>query len=206
MSTAAAGAHRAAGGEAIRQRALHQLHGDGRHAVDLGGAEDEHAVLVIDRRGQPALALEALAFALVAEALLEHLQRDPAPALDLLGLVDHAHAAAPEHAADAVAAEGGVRRAAERPAAAADPLAPGDAVVVRSAAAALFEEAAGLRRLVIAQQLRDVVGQPRIAGPQGLERRRPFRGVAAEHPIQLARRRVPPFCVPCRSSSGLLLG
>ena len=125
---------RTVGGEAIRQRALHQLHGDGRHAVDLGGAEHEHAVLVIDRRGEAALALEALPLALVAEALLEHLERDAPAALDLLGLVDEAHAAAAEHPAHPIAAElGAGRQGRGRPRSRAGRTASGADAVVRSA-------------------------------------------------------------------------
>ncbi len=169
------GRQRTLGGEAIGQRALHQLHGDGRHAVDLGGAEHEHAVLVIDRRGEAALALEALALALVAEALLQHLERDAPPALDLLGFVDEAHAAAAEHPAHPVAAELGAGRAAPRPIAVSARRRPsGVDAVVRSAIGALLEEAAGPRRVVIAQQLRDVVGEPRIACAQRLEGGRPL--------------------------------
>ena len=109
MSTAAAGG---SGPSAVRRSASVPCISSMAMAgtpVDLGGAEHEHAVLVIDRGGEAALALEALPLALVAQALLEHLQRDVASALDLLGFVDEAHAAAAEHPAHPIAAELGAR-------------------------------------------------------------------------------------------------
>ncbi len=189
---------RSTGRQAIGQRALHQLHRDRRDAVDLGRAEDEHAVLVIDRRGQAAFALEALAFALVAEALLEHLERHPAAALDFLRFVDDAHAAAPEDPRDPVAAEGRVGRERGRPR-----RWPRTGVGARrrgrqEGGRALLQKAGGVRRLVIAQQPGDVVGQAGIARPQRRQGGSPLPGIPSEHAVQFARRRMPPFCIPRR--------
>ena len=61
---------------------------------------------MVDRGGEPRLAQEALAEALVLGELgSEHLERDLAPERTVLGPVDDAHPAPPEQGLDPVAGE-----------------------------------------------------------------------------------------------------
>ena len=94
---------RTLGGDAILQRAAgQQLHRDDRHAGDLLAAEDVDGVRMADRGGELSLAQEPRAFVGVLQAAAQHLERDPSPALDVLGFVDLAHPAAAEQTADAI--------------------------------------------------------------------------------------------------------
>lgn len=72
------------------------LHGDHRHTFDFLRAEDIDAVRMIDRRGETALTQEALALLLVVEALIQHLQSQPATTGDLFRFINNAHAACAE--------------------------------------------------------------------------------------------------------------
>jgi hypothetical protein len=68
--------------------------------------EDLHGVRMVDRGGQPALALEARAeHVVLRHRWLDQLQRHVAAQRKIGGAVDHRHAAAPRHLVDAMAGE-----------------------------------------------------------------------------------------------------
>ena len=93
------------GGHPILQRAARQqLHRDHGNAGNLLAAEDVDRVGMTDRCRELTLAQKAGALVRVVETPVQDFQRDAAPALDVLGLVDLAHAAAAEQAADAIRA------------------------------------------------------------------------------------------------------
>ena len=74
--------------------------------VGLAGLVDRDHVGVVDRGGQPRLAQEPLAEALVRGQLRgQQLQRHPALQAQVLGQVDDAHAAAAEQRLDPVAGQ-----------------------------------------------------------------------------------------------------
>ena len=79
-----------------------QFHRDDGHAVDFFAAEDVDRVRMTDRRGELPFAEKARAVVTVLQTAAQHLQRDAAPGLEVLGFVDFAHAAAAEQPADAV--------------------------------------------------------------------------------------------------------
>ena len=84
--------------------ALDVAHGEEEHAVLLARLVDGDDVRVVERGGDPRLAQEALAEALVLGELgRDHLERDLAPETLLLGAVDRAHAAAADERLDVVA-------------------------------------------------------------------------------------------------------
>ena len=89
--------------------ALHVAHRDVDEALVVAGVVDRDDVRVVDRGDRLRLADEALAeVGAAAELGRERLQRRLALEQQVLGLVDEAHAAAPEQAGDAVAGEDGV--------------------------------------------------------------------------------------------------
>ena len=82
--------------------ARHVAHDEVELAVLLPRPVDRHDVRVVDQRGQPRLALEALAERRVGGAVGgDQLQRDRAPEVELDRPVDDAHAAAPRDRFDA---------------------------------------------------------------------------------------------------------
>jgi hypothetical protein len=88
-------------------RALDVLHREVEQPVDLAGVVDRDDVRVLERRGDPRLALEALAEALRLGVFRgDDLDRGAAPEVQVLGPVDDAHAAAPEAGLDPVAGDG----------------------------------------------------------------------------------------------------
>ena len=95
-------------GEAVAQGfAFEQLHGDERLPVVLVDVVDRTDVGVLERGGGAGLALEPLEGLRIADQILgQELQRDAAAELQVLGLVDDAHAAAAELREDAVVRNG----------------------------------------------------------------------------------------------------
>ena len=83
-----------------------QFHGDSRGAADLLRAVNVNAVRMIDRGGQASFAQEPAPGLRGIKLVSQHLERNAAPALQVLGLIDRAHAPAAQFAHDAVAAEG----------------------------------------------------------------------------------------------------
>jgi hypothetical protein len=73
-------------------------------AIDLARAEDEDAIRMVERRGQPAFALEELAFRRVRPSV-KYLERHPPAALDLVRLVDNTHPTAPKQSDDPIVAK-----------------------------------------------------------------------------------------------------
>ena len=91
-------------------RARHEAHREVEHAVVLAAAVDRDDVGVLQRGREPGLGLEAGDRVRVLGVLgRDDLQRHGAVQLRVGGLVDHAHAAAIEHALDAVAGKLGAR-------------------------------------------------------------------------------------------------
>ena len=80
-------------------------HGDVEQAVLVPGVVDGNDAGVVERRGQPRLAEEALAEVRFAECRREQLQGGLASEPDVLGAVDDARRAAAELLDDPVAAE-----------------------------------------------------------------------------------------------------
>jgi len=72
------------------------LHGDHRGTFDRLGPENVEAVRMVDARGEAAFAEKPLPHLRRIELLPERFQGDAATGGELLGLVDRAHAAAPE--------------------------------------------------------------------------------------------------------------
>ncbi len=84
--------------------ALDVAHGDVQLAGDLAGVVDGDDVRVVDRGGQPRLAQEPLAEALVLGELGgEDLQRDQPLEREIVGAVDDSHPAAADQRLDSVA-------------------------------------------------------------------------------------------------------
>ena len=110
-STASAGGSGPRALHAVFQRpAREQLHRDHRRAGDFLAAEDVDAVGMSDGGGELALAQESRAVLRTGQPLIQDLERHAAALLDVLGLVDFAHAATPEQPADAIGAEHLARR------------------------------------------------------------------------------------------------
>ena len=95
-------------GEAVAQRlAFEQLHGDEGPPVVLVDVVDRADVGVLERGGGARLALQPLEGLRVARQLLgQELQRDASAELQVLGLVDDAHAAAAQLREHAVVRDG----------------------------------------------------------------------------------------------------
>ena len=86
--------------------ALDVAHRDEQDAVGLVRVVDRHDVRVVDRSGELRFAEEPVAEPLAVRELgREQLERHLASEPDVLGEVDHAHAAPPDHALDPVATE-----------------------------------------------------------------------------------------------------
>ena len=86
----------------VQVGARHVAHDEVELAVLLPRPVHRHDVRVVDQRGQPRLALEALAEGRVGGAVGgDQLQRDRAPEVELDRPVDDAHAAAPRDRFDA---------------------------------------------------------------------------------------------------------
>ena len=82
--------------------ARHVAHDEVELAVGLPRPVDRHDVRMIDQRGQPRLALEALAERRIGSAIGgDQLERDGAPEVELDRPVDDAHAAATRDRLDA---------------------------------------------------------------------------------------------------------
>ena len=82
--------------------ARHVAHDEVELAVGLPRPVDRHDVRVVDQRGEPRLALEALAERRVGGAIGgDQLERDGAPEVELDRPVDDAHAAATRDRFDA---------------------------------------------------------------------------------------------------------
>ena len=89
----------------LQRAAVEELHRDVVGAVPLAAVVDADDVLVLEAGGAGGLAAEALDELLVlGEAAVEHLQRDLAPELEVLGAVDVGHPAGAEALDDPVAA------------------------------------------------------------------------------------------------------
>jgi len=81
------------------------LHGDYRDTFDFLGPKDVQTVQMIDARGKAAFAEKPLTHLRRIKLLSEHLQGDTASGGELFGIVNRAHAAAPEQSKQTVAAE-----------------------------------------------------------------------------------------------------
>ena len=91
--------------------ALDELHGVEDDLAVLAHLEDRHDIGVVQPRRGPRLAAEPLQrLAVLGHDAGQDLERDPAAERDLLGLVDHAHAAAADLADDPVVAHLAKRR------------------------------------------------------------------------------------------------
>ena len=78
----------------LERLALEQLHGDELRALELVDLVDRADVRVIERRGGARLAQKPIGGLLIADAIgRQKLERHEARELDVLGLVDDAHAA-----------------------------------------------------------------------------------------------------------------
>ena len=91
--------------EVLERPGRRELHRDHREALHLGSAEDVDDVGMAERRRQPSLLQEPLAFLVVADAAAENLDRDAAAAVALFDLVDLAHAALADRTDDDVGTE-----------------------------------------------------------------------------------------------------
>ena len=92
--------------------ALDQPHVEEELAVDLAVAVDRDDVRVGERRGEPRLPAETSAVQRVLrQRRRQHLQRDPAVLLGVVGAVDIAHAAAAEQCVEPVRPEHRLRHA-----------------------------------------------------------------------------------------------
>ena len=87
-------------------RAVDVAHGQVERPALGAGVEDLDDVGMVERRGEPALALEARAeHAVAGQARRQQLERDRAVERDVGGAVDHPHSPAPGDGVDAVAGE-----------------------------------------------------------------------------------------------------
>src|SRR5262249_18156104 len=83
--------------------ALEQLHRDERPALVLVHVEDRADVRVLERGGGPRFAAQPLeGLGVTPELVRQELERDAAAELQVLGLVDDAHAAAAQRREDAI--------------------------------------------------------------------------------------------------------
>ncbi len=97
-----------AGDQPAQVAALDQAHRDDQLAVLLAGVVDGDDAGVVEAGGEPRLAQEALAEALLVDQLAgDHLQRHGTVERQLRRPVDDAHAAAGDQRVDAVAGEHG---------------------------------------------------------------------------------------------------
>ena len=92
------------GDELSKVRPVHIAHRDVELAVLVSGIEDRNHVRVVDRRGDPRLALETLTELLIRRQLRRNeLHRHPPLERDVGGLEDHPHPPTPRQLVEPVA-------------------------------------------------------------------------------------------------------
>ena len=94
----------------FERAAIHEFHRDDWEPVDLFRAVHVDRVRMVDRRRRAAFAQEAFAIFRATDPRCEHLHRDLAPIVQLLGGIHRPHAAPSQQAFDAVTAEDGAGR------------------------------------------------------------------------------------------------
>ncbi len=100
--------HRLAVGQVLERLAVHQLHDQEVATLLLCELVDRADVRVIQRRGRPRLPLEPRQrLGILGQGIGQELERHLPAEDQVLGLVDHAHAAAPELLEDLVVGDGG---------------------------------------------------------------------------------------------------
>ena len=124
------------------------------------------------------------------EPLLEHLQRDAAAAVDLVRLVDGAHAAAAERANDPIGPEDGAIREGE---CLRDGGLAAAVFCVRDLRAfrAVFKETGGVQCRASIEQCLHIGRESGLARAQGCEPGRPFLADEIQRPLELRVRRTP---------------